>query len=71
MKIYVIERREFTYKDGRNIFSGVLLQNGFSTLEGAQSFIESCSGLPYKCDDYHYKTCGFDEYFIHEILVKE
>lgn len=70
MKIYVVEYRFLVDKE-HGIWSSKLSQEGYSKLEDAQAYIESRVGLPVKCSNFYYQTSTFEEYYIHNILIKE
>lgn len=70
MRVYVVEYKHLTDKE-HGIWSSKISQEGYNTLEDAQAFIESRAGSPVKCSNFYYQTPLFDEYYIHEILIKD
>lgn len=48
---------------------GKVSQQGFTTLEKAQAFIESRSDKPEKFTEYIYRTEGFTDYLIYEVEI--
>ena len=69
MRAYVDEYRRF-HKD-TNEWSHKISQEGYDTIEAAQRFIEGRAGNPVKCSMYYYQTAQFEEYYIHEVIIKE
>lgn len=48
---------------------GKVSQQGFTTLEKAQAFIESRSDKPEKFTEYIYRTEDFTDYLIYEVEI--
>lgn len=48
---------------------GKVSQEGYSTLEKAQAFIESCSDQPQRVSPYLYRTADFTDYLIYEVNI--
>lgn len=69
MRVYIIEYRRY-YKDTDEWISKVS-QEGFASLGAAQRFIESKPGRPGKCSELYYQTELFEEYYIHDVLVRD
>lgn len=69
MKAYIIEYRFLTDKD-KGIWGSKISQEGYDALEKAQAFIESRANHPAKCSNYYYQTEFFEEYYIHEVLIR-
>lgn len=46
---------------------GKVSQEGYSTLEKAQAFIESHSDRPQRVSPYLYRTADFTDYLIYEV----
>lgn len=70
MRIYIVEYKHLIDKE-HGIWSSKVSQEGYSTLEDAQVHIESRPGSPVKCSEFYYQTATLDEYYIHDILIKE
>lgn len=68
MRVYIIEYRLF-YK-GTGEWISKVSQEGFTTLQAAQRFIEGKPGRPGKCTEFYYQTELFEEYYIHDVLVR-
>lgn len=66
MRVYIIEYRRF--RDEKWVSK--IPQEGFASLRDAQRFIESKPGRPGKCSELYYQTELFEEYYIHDILVR-
>ena len=62
MRVYVIEViPEASF--------GKVRQEGYTTLEKAQAFIESRSDKPKQVTPFHYRTDDFTDYLIYEIKI--
>lgn len=48
---------------------GKVSQEGYSTLEKAQAFIESRSDRPQRVSPYLYRTADFTDYLIYEVNI--
>ena len=48
---------------------GKLSQEGYSTLEKAQAFVESRSDRPQQISPYLYRTADFTDYLIYEVNI--
>lgn len=48
---------------------GKVSQEGYSTLEKAQAFVESCSDCPHQISPYLYRTADFTDYLIYEVNI--
>lgn len=48
---------------------GRVSQEGYSSLEKAQAFIESRSDKPVKQSEYLYRTTDFTDYLIYEVDI--
>lgn len=48
---------------------GKVSQEGYSTLEKAQAFIESRSDQPQRVSPYLYHTADFTDYLIYEVNI--
>lgn len=48
---------------------GKVSQEGYSTLEKAQAFIESRSDQPQRVSPYPYRTADFTDYLIYEVNI--
>ena len=48
---------------------GKVSQEGYSTLEKAQAFIESRSDIPQQFSTYLYLTADFTDYLIYEVNI--
>lgn len=48
---------------------GKVSQEGYSTLEKAQAFIESRSDCPQRVSPYLYRTADFTDYLIYEVNI--
>lgn len=48
---------------------GKVSQEGYSTLEKAQTFIESRSDRPQQVSPYLYRTADFTDYLIYEVNI--
>ena len=44
-------------------------QEGYSTLEKAQAFVESRSNCPQQISPYLYRTADFTDYLIYEVNI--
>ena len=68
MRVYIVEYRRFDKGTGE--WSSKLSQEGFSSLEEAQRFIEAKPGTPVKCSAQYYQTAFLEEYYVHDVLVR-
>ena len=68
MRVYIIEYRH--YDKLTNEWNSKISQEGYSSLEEAQRFIESRVNNPVKCSQMYYQTLLLEEYYIHDVLVK-
>lgn len=68
MRVYIIEYRRYCKETDEWVSK--ISQDGFPTLEAAQRFIEAKPGRPGKCSELYYQTELFEEYYIHDILVR-
>ena len=66
MRVYIIEHQT---KDCCG-WSGKISQEGYSTLEAAQNFIEKRPGNPQKSSSMWYDVSDTERYLIHDILIK-
>ena len=48
---------------------GKVSQEGYTTLEKAQAFIESRSDHPHKISEYLYRTEDYTDYLIHVVKI--
>lgn len=48
---------------------GKVSQEGYSTLEKAQAFVESRSDHPQQISPYLYRTADFTDYLIYEVNI--
>lgn len=69
MRVYIIEYRRFCKGTGEWVSK--VSQEGFTTLQAAQRFIETKPGRPGKCSEFYYQTEIFEEYYIHDVLVRD
>lgn len=69
MRVYIIEYRR--YNKQTDEWSKKVSQEGFTTLQAAQRFIETRPGRPVKCSEFYYQTELFEEYYIHDVLVRD
>ena len=49
---------------------GKVSQEGYSTLEKAQAFVESRSDRPQQVSPYLYRTADFTDYLIYEVNIR-
>ena len=68
MRVYIIEYRSYCKETDEWISK--VSQEGFASLQAAQRFIEAKPGRPVKCSELYYQTELFEEYYIHDILVR-
>lgn len=68
MRVYIIEYR--CYCKGTNEWVSKIFQEGFTSLQDAQRFVEAKPGRPGKCSELYYQTELFEEYYIHDVLVR-
>ena len=68
MRAYIIEYRR--YDKSSDEWRSKLSQEGFSTLEEAQRFVESKPGNPVRCTNMYYQTELLEEYYVHDNLVR-
>ncbi len=69
MRAFIIEYRR--YCEATNEWSSKISQEGYGTLEGAQSFIEGKPGNPTQITPMCYRADDSDEYRIHDILIRQ
>lgn len=62
MKVYIVQVIPETSL-------GKVSQEGYSTLEKAQAFIESRSDQPQRVSPYLYRTADFTDYLIYEVNI--
>lgn len=62
MKVYVVEVIP-------EASLGKVSQEGYTTLEKAQAFVEGRSDKPERVTPFHYRTADFTDYLIYEISV--
>ena len=71
MRAYIIEHQQFLPAGG-SIPSSHISQEGYSSLEAAQKFIESRPSAPGAITAMLYQTVdGNERYLIHDILIRE
>lgn len=69
MRVYIIEYRRYCKETDEWISK--VSQEGFASLQAAQRFIETKHGRPGKCSEFYYQTELLEEYYIHDILVRD
>lgn len=69
MRVYIIEYRRYDHRDG--YWKRKLSQEGYRSLEDAKRFIESRPGSPLRCTAMYYQTGHFEEYYIHDVLIRD
>lgn len=62
MKVYIVQVIP-------EVSLGKVSQEGYSTLEKAQAFIESRSDQPQRVSPYLYRTADFTDYLIYEVNI--
>jgi len=71
MRAYIIEYRQHLPGAG-DIPSSHISQEGYTTLEAAQAFIERKPGAPVAITPMLYQTAeGSEQYIIHDVQIKE
>lgn len=69
MRVYIVEYRHFDKQT--NSWISKISQEGYTTLEAAQDYIETRPGHMVQVSAMYYQTEGMGEYYIHDILVAE
>lgn len=69
MTAYIIEYRHFDKLT--NSWCSKISQEGYSTLEAAQDYIETRPGHMVQVSPMYYQTEGMCEYYIHDIHINE
>ena len=71
MRAYIIEHRQFLSGYGA-IPNSRISQEGYTTLEAAQAFIERKPGAPEAISPMFYETeDGSEQYLIHDVMIVE
>ena len=69
MRVYIVEYRHYDKLFDRWI--SAVSQEGYTTLQAAQAFIESRANEPSKQTEYYYQTPMLEEYYITEVTIRE
>lgn len=69
MRAYIIEYRHFDKLT--NNWNSKISQEGYSSLEAAQTFIERKPSGPVRVTPMYYQTQLLEEYYIHDIHIIE
>lgn len=71
MRVYIVTYRYLADKE-RGLYSGEKIsQEGYRTLEDAQKYIRSRPERPIKVNEMYFVTDNREEYYIHDVLVRE
>lgn len=69
MRAYIVEHRHFDKLT--NSWINKISQEGYTTLEAAQDYIETRPGHMVQISAMYYQTEGMCEYYIHDININE
>ena len=69
MRAYIIEHRHFD--QASNSWVSKISQEGYSSLEAAQDYIETRPGHMVQVSAMYYQTEGMSEYYIHDVLISD
>ena len=71
MRVYIVTYR-YLADEKRRLYSGEnISQEAYRTLEDAQKYIRSRPGHPVKVNEMYFVTDNREEYYIHDVLVRE
>lgn len=71
MRAYIVGYTKLLVK-GTGVWSPEKIsQEGYSTYEAARNYIMSRPSNPVKCSCWHFQTAANEEYYIHEVIIKE
>lgn len=68
MRAYIIEYRSLIDK-ASGTWTSKISQEGYTSLEAAQRYIETRAGNPGKVSNWYYQTEHFEEYYIHDARI--
>lgn len=69
MRVYIVEYRHYDKYYDRWVTH--VSQEGYRTLKAAQDYVESRANEPSKQTEFYYQTALLEEYYIHDVLIKE
>ena len=69
IRVYIIEYRYYDRYYDRWVTH--VSTEGYTTLQAAQDFVESRANEPSKQTEFYYQTALLEEYYIHDVLIKE
>ena len=69
MRAYIVEYRHFDQQT--NSWISKISQEGYTTLEAAQDYIETRPGHMVQVSAMYYQTEGMGEYYIHDVMIAE
>lgn len=70
MMVYIVTYRYMADRE-RGIWSGDrVLQEAYTSLEDAHSYIRSRPEKPLRVNNWYFKTDNFEEYYIRQVRVK-
>ncbi len=69
MRVYIVEYRHYN----RSVAGWVskLSQEGYTTIQAAQAYVESRANEPSKQTEFYYQALPLEEYYIHEVMIRE
>lgn len=67
--VFIVEYRHYDKYYDRWVTK--VSQDGYTTLQAAQAFVESRANEPSKQTEFYYQTALLEEYYIHDVLIKE
>lgn len=70
MKVYIVGYRKLIDKENGIWSPEKISQEGYKTYKQAREYIETRPSRPVACSDFYFQNDFYEEYYIHEIIIK-